>query len=94
MSKNLRVELDGVVRILAKSKEIPLTLSGDITWRDVIAALAQSAPALVGSVITKDRRDLVGTRALNLNGEYSICNLDEIASFSDGDFVMIVEEPC
>jgi len=94
VSKNLRVELDGVVRILAKSKEIPLVLSDGVTWRDVIAALAQSAPALVGSVITKDKRDLVGTRALNLNGEHSICNLDEIASFADGDFVMIVEEPC
>ena len=92
MSKTITFQLDGTARVLTKQKEIPITVAPNATWRDVIAALAQAAPALIGDVITKDRRNLVGT--LNRNGKESIRDLDTVAMLSDADFLMIVEEAC
>jgi hypothetical protein len=57
-----------------------------------MTALAQAAPAVVGDVITKDKRDLIGT--LNRNGKISIRDLDAVAILSEDDFLMIVEEAC
>ena len=86
------VKLDGISRFLAKRKEIVLTVSPNSTWRDVITALAKVAPALVGDVITRDKRDLVGT--LNRSGKISIRDLDAVVVLSEDDFLMIVEEAC
>lgn len=92
MAQTITVQLDGIARILAKQKEIKLVVAPDATWRQVITALAQAAPALVGDVITKDKRNLVGT--LNRSGVESIRDLDAVATLSDADFLMIVEEAC
>jgi hypothetical protein len=92
MSQKVTVQLDGISRFLAKRKEVQLTVAPNATWRDVITALAHAAPALVGDVITKDKRDLVGT--LNCNGKDSIQDLDATADLSGVEFLMIVEEAC
>jgi hypothetical protein len=92
MNINVTIQLDGTARILAKRKEIYLTVETNATWREVITELANAAPALVGAVIAKDKRSLVGT--LNRSGKESIRNLDAQVDLSAGDFLMILEDAC
>lgn len=89
---NITVHLDGSARILTRRKEVVLSIAPNATWRDVIAALASAAPALVGEFITFDKRDLVGT--LNRSGKQSISDLDAKVDLSEDDFLMILEDAC
>lgn len=77
MSKRLEVELIGAARVLAGRREVGVTLAEGATWRDAVAAVARAAPALVGEVITEDRRDLVGSYTFNLGGRDFVGDLDE-----------------
>ncbi|HKX51734.1 MAG TPA: NTP transferase domain-containing protein [Candidatus Binatia bacterium] len=62
------VELFGVARLLAKTKVISLSLSGDATLTHVLSAVAQRLPVLVGRVIHTDGTDLLAGFACNING--------------------------
>ena len=62
------VELFGVARLLAKTQVIPLTLSPGASLADVLAAIAQRLPILVGRVIDSDKMSLSAGFACNLNG--------------------------
>lgn len=62
------VELFGVARLLAKTQVIPLTLLPDASLADVLAAIAQRLPILVGRVIDSDRMSLSAGFACNING--------------------------
>lgn len=62
------VELFGVARLLAKTQVIPLILLPDASLADVLAAIAQRLPILVGRVIDSDRMSLSAGFACNING--------------------------
>ena len=62
------VELFGVARLVANAKEVSLAVSSGATLSDVLAALAEQLPVLVGRVIAPDRRSLVDGYACNVNG--------------------------
>ena len=62
------VELFGVARLKAKTAMVPLTLPAGATLGDALAALAETVPELIGSVLTADRRALTSGYACNLNG--------------------------
>jgi molybdenum cofactor guanylyltransferase len=62
------VELFGVARLLAKAQVISLSLPQDATLTDVLSAVAQILPVLVGRVINPDRMDLLAGFACNING--------------------------
>jgi molybdopterin-guanine dinucleotide biosynthesis protein A len=62
------VELFGVARLKARTDRVPLTLPGGATLGDALAALAEAIPALIGPVLTADRRSLISGFACNLNG--------------------------
>jgi molybdopterin-guanine dinucleotide biosynthesis protein A/molybdopterin converting factor small subunit len=62
------VELFGVARLVANVREVPLVLPASATLADSLAALAHRLPALIGRVITADRRHLVEGCTCNLNG--------------------------
>jgi molybdopterin-guanine dinucleotide biosynthesis protein A len=62
------VELFGVARLLAKTREVSLALPSDATFSQVYAALAEKLPILVGRVINPDRSSLVNGYACNVNG--------------------------
>lgn len=94
MSKRVIVELTGPARILAGRKEVNVVVEDSAIWKDVIAALAQASPALVGEVITKERRDLIGSYILNLGGNRSVQNLDERAELEEGDHLALLSETC
>jgi molybdopterin converting factor small subunit len=62
------VELFGVARLVANTKDVSLPLPPEATLSDVLEALARQLPVLVGRVIRKDRRTLVEGYACNVNG--------------------------
>jgi hypothetical protein len=94
MSKTLVFEFSGVVRVLAKQREERLTIADNATWRDVIVALASATPALVGEVIARDKRSLVGDYLINVNGELTVNNLDEHVEAPDGAHLIFLTDVC
>lgn len=62
------VELYGVARLVARTAELELVIPPIATVAEVVAALADALPILVGRVITRDRARLVDGYACNLNG--------------------------
>jgi len=65
---NCTVELFGVARLLAKTRVISLSLTPDDTLAQVLSALAQRLPVLVGRVIDPDTTGLLPGFACNING--------------------------
>jgi molybdopterin-guanine dinucleotide biosynthesis protein A len=62
------VELFGVPRLLAKTKEVSLSLPKGATLSHVYSALGAKLPMLLGRVISPDGNDLFTGYACNLNG--------------------------
>ncbi len=62
------VELLGVARLRAKTKEVSLALPQGATLVQLFSALAEKLPALVGPVIAPDGNSLVSGHACNING--------------------------
>ena len=62
------VELFGVARLLAKTREVSLALPQEATLSHVFSALAEQVPVLVGRVINRDRSSLVSGYTCNVNG--------------------------
>jgi molybdopterin-guanine dinucleotide biosynthesis protein A len=62
------VELFGVARLLAQTREVSVALPPEATCSDVFAALAGQLPVLVGHVISADRASLLSGYACNVNG--------------------------
>ena len=60
------VELLGVARLLAKTKDVSLSLARDATLAEVFSALAEKLPALAGRIINSD--GLVSGYTCNING--------------------------
>jgi molybdenum cofactor guanylyltransferase len=82
------VELFGVARLLAKTKEVSLSLPQGATLSHVYSALGAKLPMLLGRVISADGSDLSTGYACNLNG------LDFVrtpaAKISSGDKIFIL----
>jgi molybdopterin-guanine dinucleotide biosynthesis protein A len=62
------VELLGVARLRAKTKEVSLALPEGATLAHVFIALAERLPSLVGPVIAPERNSLASGHACNING--------------------------
>jgi molybdopterin-guanine dinucleotide biosynthesis protein A/molybdopterin converting factor small subunit len=62
------VELFGVARLIADTREVPLALPPNATFSHLFAALAERLPALAGRVISPDGSRLVDGYACNVNG--------------------------
>jgi molybdopterin-guanine dinucleotide biosynthesis protein A len=87
-SVHCTIELFGVARMLAGTREVALALSPGATLSQVLAALVAKVPALAGRVIDRDESRLVDGYACNVNG------LDFVRAaatpIQTGDTVMIV----
>jgi molybdenum cofactor guanylyltransferase len=68
VSNSVTVELFGVARLLAKTKEISLSMPPESTLSEVLAALAERLPVLTGRVINSDGDGLVSGYTCNING--------------------------
>ena len=82
------VELFGVPRLLAKTKEVSLSLPQQATLADVFSALAQKLPVLAGRVINSEDRSLFSGYACNLNGLDFVRN--PAAKINPGDKIFIL----
>ena len=82
------VELFGVARLLARTKELSLSLPSGATLSQVYSALRATLPMLSGRVIAPDGRSLLAGYACNVNG------LDFVrtttATISSGDRIFIL----
>ncbi|HOT91932.1 MAG TPA: hypothetical protein PLN71_10230 [Anaerolineae bacterium] len=95
MSKTLILETSGVVYTIARQREVRVTVADNATWRDVVFALAQAAPALVGDVIAKDRRSLLGDFLINVGGAQTISDLDTaIGPVEDNTRLVLLSDLC
>ena len=82
------VELFGVARLRAKRSEVSLALPPDATMVDVLSALAEAVPALVGPVLTHEKTRLAAGHACNLNGHDFVRDLR--TRIVDGDRILIL----
>ena len=62
------VELFGAARLLAKTREVSLSLPHEATLSHVYSALARRVPVLVGRVINADGGSLFSGYTCNING--------------------------
>ena len=76
--KELKVELFGMARRLAQTKEVDITVGDTDTFRDVVRALAQKFPAFLGHIIAPDTYDLIEPYFLNVDARRVVHDLDEI----------------
>lgn len=82
------VELFGVARLRAKTKELSIALPQDATLAHLFLALAERLPTLVGSVIAPGRDSLTRGHACNINGRDFV--RDPRAKIHPGDKIFIV----
>jgi molybdopterin-guanine dinucleotide biosynthesis protein A/molybdopterin converting factor small subunit len=82
------VELFGVARLIAKTREVSLALPSEATFSQVFTALAEKLPVLVGRVINPDRRSLVNGCACNVNGRDFVRT--PTARVNPGDSIVIL----
>ena len=82
------VELFGVARLVANTREVSLALPRSATIAEVVAALAEKLPVLVGRVINPDRQSLVNGYACNVNGREFVRS--SAAAINPGDSVVIL----
>ncbi len=82
------VELFGVAQLLAKTKEVSLSLPQVATLSHVCAALATEHPVLLGRVINRDRSSLSSGYACNINGLEFVKNPN--AKVNPGDKIFIL----
>lgn len=84
------IEFQGISRVLTKAKKLPLNVSPDTTYRQIIQRLAVVYPILVGEVITKDRQTLLGSNMLSRNGKHMIRPTDLGSSPEAGDKLTVM----
>jgi hypothetical protein len=82
------VELFGVARLLARTREVSLTLPRPATLSQVFGALAEKHPVLVGQVITPDGARLVDGYACSVNGVEFVRT--PAATVNPGDSIVIL----
>ncbi len=74
-----RVELFGTARLAAGRRELAIELIGEPKAGDIVAAIAEACPALVGNVIDESGTALLDSHVLNVNG----------TAFVDGDTISL-----
>ena len=82
------VELFGVARLLAKTKELSLSLPSGATLSHVYSALGTALPMLSGRVISADGGSLLAGYACNVNGVDFV--RAATATIRSGDRILIV----
>jgi molybdopterin-guanine dinucleotide biosynthesis protein A/molybdopterin converting factor small subunit len=82
------VELFGMARLTAHTRQVSLEVPSGSTLSQVLAALAEALPVLVGRVISPDRSSMVNGYACNVNGLHFVRT--STASINQGDSILIM----
>ena len=86
----IQVELFGLSRLIAREKEITLTLEEGATFRDVVRALVRKYPEMVGDVVQADGETMQAPNILNLDGRRMIQPYQMDERISDGDRIILM----
>lgn len=87
----LTVEMLGLSRRLAQTKESLVEIDDQATFRDVLGQLARRFPALVGPVIVPATFDIVPSHMINVNGRNVVTDLDTHPQDGQRLILMFVE---
>ena len=82
------VEFFGIARFRAKTSTVVLELPREATLGQVLSALAERLPSLVGYVIAPDRTSLVSGHVCNVNGRSFVRN--PRTQLSSGDRILFI----
>ncbi len=83
------VELYGLARILAERKHMDVRLRAGATARDLLAAVGEQQPALVGRVLRPDLSGVTEGHSLSLNGRAFVSD-PELIALQDADRLLIL----
>jgi molybdopterin converting factor small subunit len=86
----IRVELTGLVRAVAKEKWVQMSLPEGATFRDVTRVLVEKYPDLAGVVIDPEGNDLLNANIFSRNGEDVIMGEQMDESPRDGDRLLLL----
>ncbi len=75
-SMRLTIEFFGLARELTNARQIEVEVGPDSTLRDVVAALANARPKLVGPIIEPGKAGLVAPYLFNVDGRQTLQDLD------------------
>lgn len=84
----VQVELFGLARLLAGSPRLEVLLPDDATFRDVVPALADLCPGLVGVALLQDLSGLESGYTFSLNGRSFVADLE--TRLAPGDAVLLL----
>ena len=84
---NVQVEFFGLARILSGRRQVELSVPEASESGDVVVALAETCPELVGGVLLEDRSGLRESYTFNLNGTSFIC--DQPMQLRTGDSILL-----
>ena len=87
-SIRIRVELFGLPRLRSGLRELELVLPSLVSRREVVGALAQVCPTLVGNGLREDLTDLEDGYLFNRNGTVFL-GVEEI-DLRSGDFLLLL----
>lgn len=82
------VELFGMSNQFAGRQNVEFELEGDVSLREVVAALRREMPTLEGSIIRPGEDKLTGHYTFNVNGRFCVDDYD-IQVNSDDHIVLL-----
>lgn len=91
---DVTVDLLGTARISAKRPKASLHLPDGATGRDVVVALAREIPALKGTVVDPQKRELIYPQLLGNGAGKTIRDLDAPLEAGTGQQLFVFQEPC
>jgi molybdopterin converting factor small subunit len=80
----------GLSRLVTGQREVSLDLKPEATYRDIVRALSEQYPALVGNVIQSDRESLQAPNIFNLNARHMIQSKQMENPLNEGDRIILM----
>lgn len=89
-TKKVEVEFTSISRMLTGRREAVLDLEKNATIGDVVKALGEAYPQLLGAIIEKDGRSLIPSNVFSVNGERIIHESDMQYQPADGERLILL----
>ena len=86
----IAVEFAGIARVVTRTPSLSLTVAAGTTFRQIVRALGQRYPTLIGEVIAPDGVTLLPSNMLNLNGRHMVQPAQMDNTPADGDRLILM----
>jgi len=80
----------GLSRLVTGQREVSLELKEQATYRDIVRALSEMYPALIGNVIQSDKESLQAPNIFNLNARHMIQSKQMENPLNEGDRIILM----